>query len=63
VTIRPFNESAGGQVMFHPHADVISRFNGQLQRPPLGQVESSDLLADRDGQAMACSDTLCYVIS
>jgi histidine triad (HIT) family protein len=33
VTIQQFNETAGGQVVFHIHFHVIPRFNGVALRP------------------------------
>ena len=34
LTIQQFNESAGGQVVFHIHVHVIPRFEGVAMKPP-----------------------------
>jgi histidine triad (HIT) family protein len=50
ITIQQFNESAGGQVVFHLHVHVIPRFEGVNLRPHTGQMEKPDVLtgfADR----------------
>ena len=38
VTIQQFNESAGGQVVFHLHVHVIPRFDGVPLKPHTGQM-------------------------
>lgn len=38
VTIQQFNESAGGQVVFHIHFHVIPRFAGVAMRPHTGEM-------------------------
>jgi histidine triad (HIT) family protein len=48
VTIQQFNESAGGQVVFHLHVHVIPRQDGVAMKPPVTVKESTDVLA---GQA------------
>jgi histidine triad (HIT) family protein len=45
VTIQQFNESAGGQVVFHLHVHVIPRFEGQPLKPHSGQMEKPEILA------------------
>jgi histidine triad (HIT) family protein len=45
VTIQQFNESAGGQVVFHLHVHVIPRFDGVPLKPHSGQMESAEILA------------------
>jgi len=45
LTIQQFNESAGGQVVFHLHVHVIPRFEGVPLKPHTGQMESNDVLA------------------
>jgi histidine triad (HIT) family protein len=45
ITIQQFNESAGGQVVFHLHFHVIPRFEGVPLRPHTGQMEKSEVLA------------------
>ncbi|HZH53176.1 MAG TPA: HIT family protein [Microvirga sp.] len=45
LTIQQFNESAGGQVVFHIHVHVIPRFEGIPLKPHTGQMEDQDKLA------------------
>jgi histidine triad (HIT) family protein len=45
VTVQQFNESAGGQVVFHLHVHVIPRFDGVALRPHTGEMASQDVLA------------------
>ncbi len=45
VTIQQFNESAGGQVVFHLHVHVIPRFDGVPLKPHSGQMEAPEILA------------------
>jgi histidine triad (HIT) family protein len=45
VTIQQFNESAGGQVVFHLHVHVIPRFEGVPLKPHTGQMEKPEVLA------------------
>jgi histidine triad (HIT) family protein len=45
VTIQQFNESAGGQVVFHIHVHVIPRFEGVPLKPHTGQMEDPETLA------------------
>jgi histidine triad (HIT) family protein len=46
LTIQQFNESAGGQVVFHMHVHVIPRFEGVPLKPHTGQMEANDVLAE-----------------
>ena len=46
VTINQFNESAGGQVVFHLHVHVIPRKDGIPMKPPASEKEKPDVLAD-----------------
>jgi histidine triad (HIT) family protein len=46
VTIQQFNESAGGQVVFHLHVHVIPRFEDQPLKPHTGQMEKPEVLAE-----------------
>ncbi len=49
ITVQQFNESAGGQVVFHLHVHVIPRWEGVPLRPHTGQMAASeDLLKFRD---------------
>ena len=45
VTIQQFNESAGGQVVFHLHVHVMPRFEGIALRPHTGAMEKPEVLA------------------
>jgi len=44
-TIQPFNERAGGQVVFHLHVHVIPRKEGIALKPPAAVKEEPDVLA------------------
>jgi len=46
LTIQQFNESAGGQVVFHIHFHVLPRFEGVALKPHSGQMEKPEILAD-----------------
>ena len=50
VTIQQFNESAGGQVVFHLHVHVIPRKQGVAMKPPATVKEAPDVLADQARQ-------------
>jgi histidine triad (HIT) family protein len=45
VTIQQFNESAGGQVVFHLHVHVIPRKDGVAMKPPASEKEKPEVLA------------------
>jgi histidine triad (HIT) family protein len=47
VTIQQFNESAGGQVVFHLHVHVIPRKEGVALKPPASVKEAPDVLAEQ----------------
>jgi histidine triad (HIT) family protein len=47
ITIQQFNESAGGQVVFHLHVHVIPRKDGVALKPPATVKEAPDVLADQ----------------
>ena len=47
VTIQQFNESAGGQVVFHLHVHVIPRKEGIAMKPPATLKEAPDVLAEQ----------------
>jgi len=44
LTIQQFNESAGGQVVFHIHFHVMPRRAGVALRPHTGALEKPDVL-------------------
>lgn len=45
ITIQQFNESAGGQVVFHLHFHVVPRWDGVRMQPHTGQMEKPEVLA------------------
>jgi histidine triad (HIT) family protein len=47
ITIQQFNESAGGQVVFHLHVHVIPRKAGEPLKPPASVKEEPAVLADQ----------------
>ena len=47
VTIQQFNESAGGQVVFHLHVHVIPRKDGVALKPPASEKEKPETLAEQ----------------
>lgn len=44
LTIQQFNESAGGQVVFHIHFHVMPRWSGVALRPHTGAMEKPEVL-------------------
>jgi histidine triad (HIT) family protein len=46
VTLQQFNESAGGQVVFHLHVHVIPRKTGVPMKPPASEKEKPEVLSD-----------------
>lgn len=56
ITVQQFNESAGGQVVFHLHVHVLPRWEGVALRPHTGQMEKPEVLrahADKIRAALA----------
>src|ERR1700741_1373093 len=47
VPVQQFNESAGGQVVFHLHVHVIPRKEGIALKPPASVKEEPDVLAEQ----------------
>jgi histidine triad (HIT) family protein len=47
ITIQQFNESAGGQVVFHLHVHVIPRKAGVPLKPPASVKEEANVLSDQ----------------
>jgi histidine triad (HIT) family protein len=47
ITVQQFNESAGGQVVFHLHVHVIPRKAGIALKPPASEKESPEVLAEQ----------------
>ncbi len=44
VTVQQFNESAGGQMVFHLHFHIIPRFEGVALKPHSGEMEIPEKL-------------------
>jgi histidine triad (HIT) family protein len=44
VTVQQYNETAGGQIVFHLHVHIIPRFDGVKLRPHSGEMEDQDVL-------------------
>ena len=53
ITIQQFNESAGGQVVFHLHVHVIPRKTGVAMKPPASEKVAPEVLADQAKQLAA----------
>ena len=47
VTVQQFNESAGGQVVFHLHVHVVPRKDGVAMKPAASFKEQPDVLAEQ----------------
>jgi histidine triad (HIT) family protein len=47
ITLQQFNESAGGQVVFHLHVHVIPRKEGVPMKPPASVKEEMSVLSDQ----------------
>jgi histidine triad (HIT) family protein len=45
LSIMQFNETAGGQVVFHLHFHILPRWTGVELLPPAGPIEKKDILA------------------
>jgi histidine triad (HIT) family protein len=46
VTMQQFNETAGGQVVFHLHVHIIPRHKGVPMKPAASQMEKPEILAE-----------------
>lgn len=44
VTVQQFNETAGGQVVFHLHVHILPRFEGVALKPHTGAMEKPEIL-------------------
>ena len=44
ITVQQFNETAGGQVVFHLHVHVMPRYNGVALLPPASRKEDPKVL-------------------
>jgi histidine triad (HIT) family protein len=47
ITIQQFNESSGGQVVFHLHVHIVPRHNGVPMKPPASLKEDPATLSDQ----------------
>jgi histidine triad (HIT) family protein len=47
ITMQQFNESAGGQVVFHLHVHIIPRKAGLPMKPPASEKAKPDVLAEQ----------------
>jgi histidine triad (HIT) family protein len=45
LTVQQFNESAGGQVVFHLHFHILPRWEGVPLKPHTGEMEKPEILA------------------
>ncbi|MCV9939820.1 HIT family protein [Boseaceae bacterium BT-24-1] len=45
ITVQQFNETAGGQVVFHLHVHVIPRHEGVTMKPPASEMAKPEDLA------------------
>lgn len=45
ITLQQFNETAGGQVVFHLHFHILPRSEGVSLGPPASKMEKSEVLA------------------
>jgi histidine triad (HIT) family protein len=53
VTVQQFNETAGGQVVFHLHVHIIPRFDGIALKPHSGDMERGEVLSENAGKIRA----------
>lgn len=58
ITVQQFNESAGGQVIFHLHVHVIPRQEGIALKPHTGEMADNDLLASQAEKIRKALETL-----
>ncbi|HLH94683.1 MAG TPA: HIT family protein [Xanthobacteraceae bacterium] len=53
ITMQQFNETAGGQVVFHLHVHVIPRKEGVPLKPPASEKEAPDVLKEQAAKLAA----------
>jgi histidine triad (HIT) family protein len=53
MTIQQFNETAGGQVVFHLHIHVMPRHNGVALLPPASRKEDARILEEHAAKLAA----------
>ena len=56
ITLQQFNETAGGQVIFHIHFHIMPRWNGDKLRPHTGEMANQDVLAQHAEKIRAILD-------
>lgn len=47
ITVQQFNETAGGQEVFHLHFHIIPRFDGVALKPHTGEMADQNVLAEQ----------------
>ena len=53
LTVMQFNETAGGQVVFHLHFHLLPRWTGVMLRPPGGPLQSAEALKPQANKIIA----------
>ena len=53
ITVQQFNETAGGQVVFHLHVHVMPRYNGVALLPPASRKEDAKTLEEHAARLAA----------
>ena len=53
LTLHQYNESAGGQVIFHLHFHILPRYAGVELRPHTGQMEKPEVLEENRAKIAA----------
>ena len=53
ITVQQFNETAGGQVVFHLHVHVMPRHNGEALLPPASRKEDVKVLENNAAKLAA----------
>ncbi|MGX4771352.1 HIT family protein [Bradyrhizobium guangdongense] len=58
ITVQQFNESAGGQVVFHLHMHVMPRHDGVAMLPPASRKEDAKVLEETATKLIAALKAL-----
>lgn len=53
ITLQQFNETAGGQVVFHLHVHLVPRVEGVPMKPPQSEMEKPEVLAEHAARLRA----------
>jgi histidine triad (HIT) family protein len=53
LSMQQFNETAGGQVVFHLHFHLLPRWSGVMLRPPGGPLQSAEALKPHANKIIA----------